>query len=81
MRIVATIAELIQSLESRLGAPIIDKTNITGNFDLLLPRSSYSDDSGPSLVTVLEERFGLKLESTKIPFKKLVIDHVEKPVQ
>ena len=80
IRVVATIRGLIQSLENSLGAPIIDKTNITGNFDLFLPRSAYNDESGPSVVTVLEERFGLKLESAKIPVRKLIIDHVEKPV-
>ncbi len=78
--IVPTTGDLIRSLEGRIGAPIVDKTNITGNFDLFLPRIAYNDDTGPSLVTVLEERFGLKLESAKIRVKKLIIDHVEKPV-
>jgi uncharacterized protein (TIGR03435 family) len=41
---------------------------------------AYNDETGPSLVTVLEERFGLKLESAKVPVKKLIIDHAEKPV-
>jgi uncharacterized protein (TIGR03435 family) len=41
--------------------------------------NSTSDDSGPSIFTLVQDELGLKLESTKAPLPILVIDHVEQP--
>jgi uncharacterized protein (TIGR03435 family) len=38
-----------------------------------------SDPGGPSIFTVLEKQFGLKLEPTTGTKESLVIDHVERP--
>lgn len=38
-----------------------------------------SDDSGPSIFTLVQDQLGLKLESTKAPLSIIVIDHVEQP--
>jgi len=38
---------------------------------------SASDDSGPSIFTLVQDELGLKLESTRAPLPILVIDHVE----
>ncbi len=44
------------------------------------PQAAAPDDSnGPSVFTLLEEKWGLKLESQKAPLDVLVIDHVERP--
>jgi uncharacterized protein (TIGR03435 family) len=76
----STIEGLTQMLPNRLGGPVVNKTNIIGRYHFSVPLGSFNEDTGPSLVTVLEEMFGLKLEPMKVPITVLVIDHVEKPV-
>jgi uncharacterized protein (TIGR03435 family) len=74
---------------------ILDRTGLTGNFDLQLswtpdqltqgppppdvPLPPPIDPNGPSIFTPVQEQLGLKLESTKAPVNVLVIDHVEQP--
>jgi uncharacterized protein (TIGR03435 family) len=36
---------------------------------------------GPSIVSVLQEKFGLKLTPAKAPVESLIVDHVEKPTE
>jgi uncharacterized protein (TIGR03435 family) len=85
-----TIAQLINMLSGPVGRPIIDKTNLTGQYDFTLkfaPLQNVTDPAGdrgaepigPSLFTALEEQLGLKLESSKGPVEVLVIDSVSKP--
>ena len=73
---------------------VVDRTGLTGNFDIDLtftpeqlpqgppppgvPLPSI-DPNGPSLFTALQEQLGLKLESDRAPVEVLVIDHVERP--
>jgi uncharacterized protein (TIGR03435 family) len=74
---------LARCLSSRLGQPVVDKTNITGNHNFSLTLESLGEDqpNPPSIFTVLQEELGLKLESGKVPLRILVIDHVEKPTE
>ncbi|HEY3841520.1 MAG TPA: TIGR03435 family protein [Bryobacteraceae bacterium] len=86
--------ELVASLlGTRLGRPVIDRTNLHERYDVdlrwtpdigELPGASadatpQGDASGPSIFTAIREQLGLKLESTKGPSGFLVIDHVERP--
>jgi uncharacterized protein (TIGR03435 family) len=44
------------------------------------PGSEPADPGGPpSILTAIQEKLGLKLESTKGPVEVMVIDHVERP--
>jgi uncharacterized protein (TIGR03435 family) len=43
------------------------------------PSSAASESSGASLVSEMERKLGLRLESGKSPIESVVIDHVEKP--
>ena len=43
------------------------------------PRGIFSDPTGPSIFTAVQEQLGLRLESAKGPGEFLVIDHVERP--
>jgi uncharacterized protein (TIGR03435 family) len=85
-RVVATLSQYV-------GRRIVDKTNLTGAFDLdlqwvpdqlpdggrgLVPIAPF-DPNGPSLFTALQEQLGLKLESSRGPVEVLVIDAAEKP--
>lgn len=70
--------------QSRLtGRDVLDKTGITGNYDIDLKWTPDSQqgtaDAGPTLFTALKEQLGLKLVPAKGPVDTLVIDHAERP--
>jgi|SRR5215469_9959150 len=80
-----------------LDRPVIDRTGLTGRFDVHLRWASDQptgdslgqpatggakpspDMSGHSIFTALQEQLGLKLEASKGPVEKFVIDHAERP--
>jgi uncharacterized protein (TIGR03435 family) len=76
-----TMAELVAALQrSELRRTIIDKTGLSGTFDVGMTWALDDPSSpGPSIFTAIQEQLGLKLESTKGAVEVLVIDHVEKP--
>lgn len=85
----------LTGLSRLLGRTVIDKTDLTGNFDISVEWTpdealtvreqpgaqppSTSDRSGPSIFTALQEQLGLKLESQKGPVEIFVIEGAEKP--
>jgi uncharacterized protein (TIGR03435 family) len=96
MRAVSTpVALIIPMLARMLGRTVIDKTGLTGNYDISLewspdesmlamlpadaPKPPPSEMQGPSIFTALQEQLGLRLESQKGPVEMLVIDRAEKP--
>jgi len=85
---------LVSTLSNYLNRHIVDRTNLTGTFDLDLRWTPDNvnvtpgtapfpvfpfDPNGPSLSTALQEQLGLKLDSSRGPVDVLVIDSVEKP--
>jgi uncharacterized protein (TIGR03435 family) len=70
-------------LSDVLGRTVVDKTGLSGNFDIDLKWTpddqQAKPDAGPTLVTAIEEQLGLKLDSAKGPVDSLVVDHLEKP--
>jgi len=76
----ATLRSFAGSLELPAGRPVIDKTGIEGIYDFTLKFSTadHPDQTLPDLFTALQEQFGLKLDSQKVPVDVLVIDHVDK---
>jgi uncharacterized protein (TIGR03435 family) len=88
------IGALITGIGQRAGRPIIDKTGLTGKYDLnltWLPPGAKLEDlnlenvpaefrpQDMSLPEALEQQAGLKLESTRAPMPVLVIDGVSEP--
>ena len=89
------ISMLTVSLTQMLGRMVIDKTMLTGVYDVTLQWATSdvgqglvldgtdgappSAPTGPTIFTALQEQLGLKLESAKGPVEIIVIDHVEKP--
>ncbi len=77
---------LAARLSSQADRPIVDRTGLKGNYEILLrwtpPQASASADSagepGISLFDALESQLGLKLESKKSQVEALVVDHAEK---
>jgi uncharacterized protein (TIGR03435 family) len=63
--------------------PVINKTGITGSFDIHLEfargENPDASDAAPSIFAALRDQLGLKLAPAKGPGEFLVIDHVERP--
>lgn len=85
-----TVAILARELAETLGRIVLNKTGLTGRYDLNLrwtsgdrPASLLNGapdpDAPPDIFTAIQEQLGLKLESSKGPVPVLVIDHVEIP--
>jgi uncharacterized protein (TIGR03435 family) len=72
------IQKITPALQSLTGRPVVDRTGLTGTFDIDLKWSASGDD-GPSIFTALQEQTGLRLEPSKGPFEVVVIDKVARP--
>jgi uncharacterized protein (TIGR03435 family) len=88
------MADLARNLSNFAGRMTVDKTGLTGAFDLELeytPDRLPPDGSvgpgiprppvdGPSLFTAVQEQLGLKLDSQRGPVEVLVIDSAQHPM-
>jgi uncharacterized protein (TIGR03435 family) len=81
----ATAADIVEALTLSFGAPVTDKTGLTGKYDFDLHyfnvRASAEDaaDPAPPLQTAIQDQLGLKLVPSHGPVRFLVIDHAEMP--
>jgi uncharacterized protein (TIGR03435 family) len=87
----ATMPWTAKVLNRIMDRPVLDKTQLSGNYDFVLhfdPSTASSpmmaavtteDSSQGSIFTVIQEQIGLKLDPRKEPVEVLVIDHVERP--
>lgn len=78
------LSAFTRNMAGGAGRLIIDKTGLTGTFDMVLkfnpdPNDTTSDQ--PSLFTAMQEQLGLKLDAQTAPAEVLVIDRVEKPTE
>ena len=89
------IARLLSQISTELGGPVVDRTGLTGLFDMILehastrpqPRTSPTGNSPdlskeavpPALRDALREQLGLRLETQEGPLEVLVIDSIERP--
>jgi uncharacterized protein (TIGR03435 family) len=85
-----TIGLLARELAQSQGRVVVNKTRLTGRYDLILrwtpddastPLLNGEPDPNapPGLFTAIQDQLGLKLESGKGPVPVLVIDHIEPP--
>ena len=77
-----TMADLVSPLTSMVGGPVIDRTGLTGRYDLKL---EWSPDGGAaatapelSIFTAIREQMGLRLESSRVTIDVVVVDRVER---
>ena len=84
---------LVNQISGEVRGPVVDRTGLTGLFDILLEYASQARQQSPSLNApdltkdvapptlrdALQEQLGLKLETGKGPLDVLVIDSVERP--
>jgi uncharacterized protein (TIGR03435 family) len=83
------ISRLVASLGALLGQTVIDRTGLTGTYDITLSFSSEQlpgvpgpgrpDPNLPSIFTAVQEQLGLKLEATRGPVSVLVVERAEMP--
>jgi uncharacterized protein (TIGR03435 family) len=89
------LSQLAGALAPQVQRFVIDRTGLTGNFDLDMtftpdqmpqgapppgaPALPPIDPNGPSIFTALQEQLGLRLESVRGPVDVLVIESVNRP--
>jgi uncharacterized protein (TIGR03435 family) len=77
-----TMLKFADFLSSRTGRPVMDQTDLAGNYSFVVyftPEGAGAGDSGePDLFAALQEQLGLRLQPLKAPVELLVIDHAEK---
>ena len=73
---------LASALSEKGDQTVVDKTGLTGRYDIVLPRpaADYAADNDPEAQRLdLIRSLGLKLQPAKEQVEFLVIDHIEKP--
>jgi uncharacterized protein (TIGR03435 family) len=78
------VSRLAFMLISVVGAPVLDQTGLTGQYNVDLKfapllETSVEDETLPDIFAALQEKLGLKLEATKGPVEVWVIDRAEMP--
>jgi uncharacterized protein (TIGR03435 family) len=83
----------VDFLERVTGRPVVDRTGLSGQFDLSLrfnpniqrlpegrtDASLAELEERPTIFTALREQFGLRLEPATEPVDVIVIDSVQRP--
>ena len=80
------LSTLASSFGAGLGRIVVDKTGLTGNYDVTLnymPQPSANPQPGepPSLFTAVEEQLGLRLQPDRAMLRVVVIDRIERPTE
>ena len=86
------IDRLVNQLQGAIAGPVVDRTGLTGLYDILLEYASPTqlqaaatapdltkDVAPPTIRDALREQLGLKLETEKGPLEVLVIESVDRP--
>jgi uncharacterized protein (TIGR03435 family) len=84
--------DLASALTFFLGKPVLDQTGLTGKYDIdlqwtpgeiqMLPQPEtgpLSSVDSISIFTAIQDKLGLKLETSRGPVRSLVVDRVERP--
>ena len=87
------VANLLSGPQAKLGRRVVDRTGISGEFDMKLEFDFYADDPrnpnrlalteplGVSLFRAIEEQWGLKLTASKDNVTVLVVDSASPPTE
>jgi uncharacterized protein (TIGR03435 family) len=82
------MASLAGTLALYFRRPVVDRTGLTGFFDIQLElpplQPAVGDagvDPGVSVFTVLQEQLGLRVEEGRGPVEVLVVDRLERPTE
>ena len=87
------LSNFVRNLGGMTGRFVIDRTGLTGPYDLDLqwtpdpaaaggpPQAPAGPGDGASLFAAIQEQLGLKLEAKRAPVEVLVIDSAERPTE
>lgn len=83
------MASVTGALSSFFRRPVVDRTGLTGVYDILLELPPFQPattdtaaaDQGVSVFTVLQEQLGLRVEEGKGPAEVLVVDNIQRPTE
>ena len=85
------MATFVTHLSNQVGRPIVDRTELTGLYDidlLFLPDTGPMMMNGtalnadaPALTTAIREQLGLRLDSGRAPVDVVAIQRVDKPTE
>ena len=73
-----------RNMAGAAGRIIVDKTGLTGTFDMVLrfnPDATDTSSDLPSVFAAVQEQLGLKLDRQTAPAEVLVVDRVERPTE
>jgi uncharacterized protein (TIGR03435 family) len=78
------VAEIFSIGVFRTGKPVVDKTDLAGNYDFLIDFSMIfnnvqADPNGSIFPEALKDQLGLKLVPQTAPVDTIVVDHIEQP--
>ena len=71
--------DLAIRFQDTLDAPVVDRTGLTGRFDVEYTFADIAGDAA-SFVVAIDEQLGLALERQRIEVLVLVVDAVERPI-
>ncbi len=79
------LARLVDLLAEELRCPVVDRTGLMGDYDYnfeFAPGTGSlpdpDDESGPNVLTAVQQQLGLKLVAKKVPLNMLIIDAADK---
>ena len=77
------VSVMLGELTAASGRAVIDRTGLTGNYDIELKWTPQPDPNSDnvSIFTAVQEQLGLKLESGTAPLDVVVIDRIERPTE
>jgi uncharacterized protein (TIGR03435 family) len=75
------ISALVKDIQPSLDRPVVDATQLTGNFEWQITTTPSGRPGAPfpKLVDAIPEQLGLKLEPQTGPIDVLVIDYIQMP--
>lgn len=76
-----SMARLAEELSRVSGRPVVDRTGMTGHYDIEFEWAADDDDDEdtPKLFTAIREQLGLQLEPQKAQVEVVVIDRMDLP--
>lgn len=82
----ARIEDLVQSMSAAMSRKVLDRTGLSGPFDLVLNYTpdpvllqSPGDADSTPIVTALKEQLGLEMNAAREPIEVLVVDSIDPP--